>query len=144
MKRKYFILPFVLVALIAVTALTGCNGNSGGASAPPSEAVQGVYEIGQGAVVFRFEVVDDAEVLTVWEVSTDEETVAAALVGVGLISGDESDWGLMVIEVNGLVADWDANQSFWAFYIDGEFAMAGADATDIEPGATYAFVYTAG
>ncbi|MCL2368227.1 MAG: DUF4430 domain-containing protein [Oscillospiraceae bacterium] len=137
MKRRIIVTLLVLFLLFTVAA---CGGASPG-PAPPADAVQ---TIGQGATTFRFEVTDPAEAVTAWDVSTDETTVGAALLAVGLISGDESEWGLMVTTVNGITADWDANQAFWAFYIDGDFAMAGADATDIEPGVTYAFVYTAG
>jgi len=137
MKRR--IIATLLVLFLLFTA-AACGGTSPG-PAPPADAVQA---IGQGATVFRFEVTDPEEAVTAWDVNTDETTVGAALLAVGLISGDESEWGLMVTTVNGITADWDANQAFWAFYIDGDFAMAGVDATDIEPGVTYAFVYTAG
>ena len=101
-------------------------------------------EIGQGSRTFRFEVTDDSEKLSIWNVSTDETTVGDALIAVGLIKGDVSDYGLYVTEVNGLIADFDDNQSWWGFFIDGEMAMAGADATDIEEGTVYAFIYTIG
>jgi len=130
--------------LVLLFLLTACGGGNGGASDPPPNAAESVQEIGQGETVFRFEVTDNNGMLTAWDVHTNEETVGAALLAVGLISGDETDFGLMVTEVNGVVADWDANQAFWAFHINGEFAMSGADATYIEPGATYAFVYTEG
>ena len=136
------LLAMILVLLFLLTACG--EGGNGGASNPPPNAAENVQEIGQGETVFRLEVTDNNDTLTVWDVRTNEETVGAALVAVGLISGDETDFGLMVIEVNGVVADWDANQAFWAFHIDGEFAMTGADATYIESGATYAFVYTEG
>ena len=141
MKRKLF--GTMLIALTLVLILAACGG---GGAAPPDTPVdaEDVQTIGQGATVFRFEMIDADETRLAWDVHTDEVTVGAALLGVGLIAGDETEWGLMVEAVNGVVADWDANQSFWAFYIDGDFAMAGADATDIEYGVTYAFVYTQG
>ena len=116
---------------------------------PDSEATQDnsaddAQDIGQGSRTFRFEVTDDNEKLSVWNVSTDETTVGDALIALGLIKGDVSDYGLYVTEVNGLVADFDDNESWWGFFIDGEMAMAGADATDIEEGTVYAFIYTIG
>jgi hypothetical protein len=137
MKRKSFILPFVLVALIAVSALSGCNGNTGPGDSPDSAQI-----IGQGGTVFRFEVTDDTETVTAWDVHTDETTVGAALLEVGLIAGDMFSFGLMVTEVNGLTADFDADGAWWAFYIGGEMAAMGVDSTGIEPDTTYAFVYT--
>ena len=41
--------------------------------------------------------------------------------------------------VNGETADYDTAGSYWAFYIDGEYAMAGVDYTAPEAGKTYAF-----
>ena len=101
-------------------------------------------EIGQGSYIFRFEVFDGYGTVTAWNVHTDETTVGEALFSVGLIDGDVSDFGLFVKEVNGLTVDFDTDQSWWAFYIDGEMAMAGVDQTEIEAGKVYAFVYTIG
>jgi hypothetical protein len=137
MKRKAFTLPFILVVLIAVTALTGCTGNTG-----PGESPDTTQSIGQGGTVFRFEVTDNEETVTAWDVRTDEATVGAALLAVGLIDGDMTDFGLMVMYVNGLRANFNEDGAWWAFYINGEMAMAGVDSTDIEPEITYAFVYT--
>lgn len=41
--------------------------------------------------------------------------------------------------VNGMTADYDKVGVYWAFYIDGEYAMTGVDATNITDGAQYAF-----
>jgi len=98
--------------------------------------------IGEGATVFKFEVTDSNEKISVWNVHTDEETVGAALLEAGLISGDESEMGLMVIYVNGERADFAEDGAWWALYIDGEMAMAGVDSIDIEEGVTYAFIYS--
>jgi len=154
MKRKMFILPFVLVALIAVTALTGCNGSNspaGPEEVPPVPTgdvstgpppTEDAYAAGEGETVFRFEVTDDNGTVAVWNVHTDETTVGAALLEAGLIEGDMSDMGLMVKTVNGLRADFTEDGFWWAFYVDGEMAMAGVDSTDIEEGKVYAFVHT--
>lgn len=41
--------------------------------------------------------------------------------------------------VNGMTADYDKDGVYWAFYIDGEYAMTGVDATNVTDGAQYAF-----
>jgi len=142
MKTK--IILTLLLTLILVFAVVGCDAAETTPADTAPAAATGVQEIGQGDTTFRFEVVDPDEELSVWNVSTNEETVGAALVAVGLIAGDDSEWGLMVTEVNGITADFNANNAFWAFWVDGEFAMAGVDATYIESGVTYAFIYTVG
>ncbi|MDR2532323.1 MAG: DUF4430 domain-containing protein [Oscillospiraceae bacterium] len=130
-------MSLLLVALIAVSVLTGCNENT-----PPDASEIEARDIGQGSVEFRFEVTDNEEETTVWNVRTDEVTIGAALVEVGLIGGEEASFGLMVIYVNGLRADFNQDGAYWAFYIDGEFASTGVDSTETEPDKVYAFVYT--
>ena len=61
----------------------------------------------------------------------------------GLISSEGADEG-MFHTVDGEKADWNVNQSYWGFYIEGEYAMTGIYATAIEDGATYKLEYTIG
>ncbi|MDR2572456.1 MAG: DUF4430 domain-containing protein [Oscillospiraceae bacterium] len=102
----------------------------------------GLQDIGEGATVFLFEMTDDEGNVSSWNVHTNDTSVGGALVEVGLIEGDVSDFGMMVSHVNGLRADFVEDGAWWAFYIDDEMAMVGVDSTDIEEGVTYAFVYT--
>ena len=95
--------------------------------------------IGEGETEFVFEVVLDDGSTTLFNVKTDETTVGAALLDLGLIAGDESEYGLYVKTVNGVTADYDTDGKYWAFYIDGEYASTGVDSTDIVPGSTYSF-----
>ena len=46
-----------------------------------------------------------------------------------------------VKKVNGITADYDVDQSYWGFYIDGEYAMTGVDGTSIEEGRIYRLAY---
>jgi len=134
MKRKLFTLLSLLVVLFAVTALTAC----GGRTEPGEYLGDNVPTIGQGATVFRFEVTDGAGEVSAWYVHTNEATVGAALVEVGLVSGEVGQWGLFVDTVNGHT---NTDGHWWAFWINGEMAMTGVDSTYIEPGVVYAFVY---
>lgn len=95
--------------------------------------------LGEGAVVFNFVVVDKDGNETKFEIHTDKTTVGEALLELKLIEGEESSYGLYVKKVNGITADYDVDQTYWAFYINGEMAMTGVDATDVEAGATYSF-----
>ena len=94
-------------------------------------------ELGEGKVSFDFSVVDKDGNETRFVIHTDEETVGAALLALGLIEGDEGDYGLYVKKVNGILADYDVDQTYWAFYINGEYAMSGVDKTTIAPGESY-------
>ena len=66
-----------------------------------------------------FEVTDNDQNVTRWNVYTDEKTVGKALLSLKLISGSSSQYGLMVTEVDGLTADYNTDKAYWAFYIDG-------------------------
>ena len=72
-------------------------------------------------------------------VKTDAVTVGEALLENGLIAGEDGDYGLYVKTVCGITADYDVDKTYWAFYINGEYAMSGVDKTDIADGAVYEF-----
>ena len=95
--------------------------------------------LGEGATVFNFVVVDKDGNESEFEIHTDKTTVGEALLEVKLIEGEEGPYGLYVKKVNGIIADYEVDQTYWAFYINGEMAMTGVDVTDVEAGATYSF-----
>lgn len=95
--------------------------------------------VGEGENQFAFEVVLEDGSTTLYHVMTDQTTVGAALMELGLIEGDDSEYGLFVKTVNDVTLDFEADGKYWAFYVDGEYATTGVDATDIVPGGTYAF-----
>jgi len=95
--------------------------------------------LGEGSTQFTFTVVDGEGKETVFEIHTDKTTVGDALLELGLIAGDAGEFGLYVKTVNGITADYDVDQTYWAFYINGEYGMTGVDVTNIEAGATYSF-----
>jgi predicted small lipoprotein YifL len=99
-------------------------------------------EKGEGATSFYFTVKNTDGTVTKFIIHTDKTTVGAALLELGLIAGDQSDWGLMVTTVNGITADWDTEQAYWAFYINGEYAQTGVDSTDVVADAVYEMVKT--
>ncbi len=44
--------------------------------------------------------------------------------------------------VNGMVADWDKDQAYWAFYVGDEYASVGVDRINVTQDAVYKLVYT--
>lgn len=103
------------------------------------DAEEGVTELGEGKMSFNFSVVDKDGNETKFVIHTDAETVGAALMELGLVEGDEGDYGLYVKKVNGILADYDVDKTYWAFYINGEYAMSGVDKTSITEGESYLF-----
>ena len=97
-------------------------------------------ELGEGSKSFMFKVDAEGYAIT-FTIHTNEETVGAALLSLNLIAGEDSQYGLYVKTVNGMLADYDVDQTYWAFYENGEYAN-GVDATNVTEGYTYSFVRT--
>ena len=139
-SRKKLLSILLCIALIAAMAL--CTAGCGSKDAPEttvSAGAAGATSVGEGQTAFLFTVVDADGKETAFDVHTDETTVGAALLALGLIDGDDSEYGLYVKTVNGLTVDYDKDGKYWAFYVDGEYAATGVDSTDITAGSTYTF-----
>lgn len=139
-KKKCNLISHILcMMLIVAMALctVGCNKEE--KEIPQNGQVTEVTELGEGAVSFDFSVVDKDGVETKFLIHTDAETVGAALQDLGLIEGEDGDYGLYVKKVNGITADYDVDQTYWAFYVNGEYAMSGVDVTAITEGDAYLF-----
>lgn len=104
-----------------------------------SNSEDGVKTLGEGAKSFDFTVVELNGKETKFKIKTDKNTVGEALIDVNLVEGEEGPYGLYVKKVNGIIADYDKDKTYWAFYVDGEYAMTGVEKTNIEEGKQYAF-----
>lgn len=142
---KQILSMVVATVLLAATVLcaTSCDKANSGESTTTAATISAETlaptEIGEGAIAFSFEVTHLDGTTKSFTVKTDAKTVGEALVGVGLISGEEGAYGLYVKTVDGELLDWDTHKKYWAFYINGEMAMTGVDKTDITAGTIYAF-----
>ena len=140
MKSK-FILSVLSLVLIVAMALTfsACGNDDSDTNTTTTTQASGEAK---KELSFVFKVVDLDGNEKSFDIKTDAKTVGEALVAEKLISGTDSEYGLMVDTVNGVKYEYSADGAYWAFYIDGEMAMAGVDSTDIVDGATYSFVAT--
>ena len=119
----------MLLVLVMVFALAAC-GTKEEASAEP--------------VSFKVVVTDLEGNETSYEYTSGAASVGEALVAEGLIEAHEGSFGLYIDAVNGIAADWDKDQTYWAFYINGEYAVTGIGETEITAGATYGLTLTKG
>ncbi len=145
-KRSKKLLSFTLcITLIVAMALftSGCNGSEANATGfdrgTQTEVQADINQLGEGSTAFPFTVVDQEDNKTEYEIHTDKETVGEALLELGLIDGDESEYGLFVKTVGGVTYDYDKDGVYWAFYINDEYAQTGVDATAITEGERYSF-----
>lgn len=153
-KWLSFILCVVLIAALALTVM-GCTDDTPEAPETGDSAAEGITTEassegstadpsaptvkGEGATVFYFNVVDKDGNQTKFEIHTDKTTVGEALLELGLIEGEQGDYGLYVKKVNGITADYDVDGTYWAFYVGDDYGMTGVDQTNVEAGTTYAF-----
>ena len=94
---------------------------------------------GSGAKTIEVEVKADDKSVT-FTVKTDKETLGDALLETKLAEGEVGPYGLYIKKVNGILADYNTDGTYWAFYKDGKYMMTGIDVTEIEAGASYELV----
>ena len=139
MKKTMTKLLALALAVLMTLSLAACGKKDGGAADKVELPVADGAVIGQGATAITVQVTGADGKTVTFTVNTDEETVGAALLGLGVIAGDNSEYGLYVKTVNGETADYDKDGAYWAFYINGEYASVGVDYAAPEAGATYGF-----
>jgi len=119
----------LLLALAMLFTLAAC----GSKEAAPAEPVS-----------FKVIVTDLEGNESTYEYTSNAPSVGEALVAEGLIEAHEASFGLFIDAVDGIAAAWDNDQTYWAFYINGEYAVTGIGETEITAGATYGLTLTKG
>ena len=92
--------------------------------------------LGNGATTIYVDVATEEKTVT-FTIKTDKETVGDALLENNLVSGEKGAYGLYVKFANGIEADYNKNQSYWAFTKGGESLMTGVDGEKIQTDAHY-------
>lgn len=128
----------VSVALLAA----GCGGNDApeqtNAPASETQSAPEAVEMGEGAVTFQLTVTDAEGKESLFQIHTDKQTVGEALVELGMVEGEDGEYGLYIKTVNGVTVDYDTDGKYWAFYVNGEYATKSVDQTEVAEGASYA------
>ena len=96
----------------------------------------------QGAKTYTLTVVHADHNSKNFTLHTDEEYLGPALKNEKLISGTESEFGMMVEVVDGEQAIWEKDGAYWAFYIGDEYAQTGVDSTPVNDGDSFKLEYT--
>lgn len=126
-------LILVLIATMALT-FTACKDEK----TPYSTIVLKDGEtIGKGETSFSLEIVNKKGEKITAVVNTNETTIGKALLDLNIIAGENADYGLYIKSVGGTTLDFEKDGYYWAFYIDGEYALSGVDTTEIEPNKVY-------
>ena len=141
MKTAIRKITALTLIVLTVLALASCFNTVDAEGLWENATYRRDMELGNGANVITV-VVAAGESSVTFTINTDKDTVGAALLEHELIAGEDGAYGLYVKTVNGILADYDIDQSYWSFYIDGEYAMSGVDSTPVVNGGTYKLEYT--
>ena len=98
-------------------------------------------ELGLGKKTVTLKVTAEEQTLT-FVIHTDAETLGEALKEHDLIQGEEGDFGMYVKTVNGILADYNVDQTYWSLTKGGEMMMTGVDGTTIADGEQYELTKT--
>lgn len=140
-------------AALAAALFTGCGGASGAASSESAGTASSAAASSESGSESASAAEDQIQVLfTVnYADGTSEEfqleaqageTLASALAAAGLISAEEAEAGF-VTEVNGVLADFSKDQSWWCLTdASGEATTVGVGDIQLQDGDAYAFTYT--
>ena len=143
MKNTVKKLMALLLAVIMLLALAACGQKDAKDDGKVELPVADGAVIGTGATAITVEVQGADGKSVTFTVNTDEKTVGAALLKLGGIAGEDSDYGLYVKTVNGETADWDKDQAWWCLTdATGEMTTVGVADIALHDGDSYAFIYT--
>ena len=94
---------------------------------------------GEGEKTIELEVKAEEKSVT-FTINTDENNLEDALCEHKLIEGEEGPYGLYVKKVNGMVADYDVDQSFWSLCKGDTPLMTGVGNTELNDGDKFQFI----
>ena len=138
MKKRF---AFILCFLVAVCMLLISCGHA--KTAVPlwdSALYLDDVSFGSGEKTLLVEVIAEEKNI-IFTLYTDAETVGEALFEHKLIAGEKGAYGMYVKQVNGMIADYDIDKSYWSFTKNGEPLMTGVDGEKFASGEHYELVY---
>jgi len=160
--KNFKILLSAVLCLMMLAGLTACGTPAATTTTTAAEtttvaetttaaaAAEGVWadalytedtELGEGAITVKVTVeAEDKKV--VFTLHTDKTILGDALLDNKLVEGEEGPYGLYIKKVNGMLADYDVDQTYWAFNKGGEAMMTGVDGQTIADGEAYELVRT--
>ena len=127
-NKKSIIAIVVLVLFVAVAAACWF------AFAPDSV---------EGSKTITVDVTHKDGTTNTFEIHTDAEFLRGALEQENLVAGEESEFGLYMLTMDGETVD-EANQEWWGYTKSGEMVNYGVDTCPIADGDHYEFTFNIG
>lgn len=123
----------LVIAAVALLVVVGLMAGIWFANRPETQ---------EGSKAYTVTVVHKDGTAKNFDYRTDAEYLAEALLEEGLVSGDDSQYGLTIIAVDGEAAVWETDKAYWAIWIGEEMAMTGASEIPVYDGSTFKLEYT--
>ncbi|MBQ9759754.1 MAG: DUF4430 domain-containing protein [Clostridia bacterium] len=140
MKKTLLCLFLALVCILSCFSLIACKDET----ADPTETdllwTDATYKedktFGNGSKTVQVEVKAGDRSVT-FTLKTDKTTLADALLEHQLVSGEDGAYGLYIKTVNGILADYDVDQTYWQLTKNGVDPMTGASGVTVADGEHY-------
>jgi len=138
MKKALKISLLLLLVLAMSLSLAACTEKVDKVGMWESATYRADKEFGKGEITVQVEVKAEEQSIT-FTLHTDKTVLGEALAEHELITGTEGEFGMFVKTVNGM--SLPVENSYWAFYKNGEYMMVGVDSATIADGEHYELVY---
>ncbi len=133
----------LLLAMACVLCISACSNSSEPEDVWANAAYTENTTLGNGATTVYVKVKTDEKSIT-FTLKTDKTNLGDVLAEHNLVAGEEGDYGLYIKTVNGILADYDVDKTYWGFYQNGEYMMTGVDSTEFKDGEHYELVKSKG
>ena len=130
MKHTKKVFVVLLALLLALLPLTACG-----------ETTEGLLD---EEITITVKVTHKDLSEKVFEITTRQPTLLAALQEKGLVEGDDQQTSFYITTVDGELADWSVDEGWWSISKGGVSLMTGAETTLIADGEVYEFTYKIG
>ena len=137
--RSILSVTLVLLMLFSICSLAACK------EPPPTDLLweTATYTkdttLGSGSKSITVQVTAGDKSIT-FTLKTDKETLEDVMKENSLVEGDESQYGLYIKKVNGILADYDVDATYWGINADGEPIATGASGVIVQEGVVYEFI----
>lgn len=143
--KKIGLTSFIALVLAVIVCFSACgkdNEPTNGA-VPSDTSVRTTAEGKKEANITVIVKDKDGKAVEI-RLATEKKNLADALLDAGLVSGENTSTGLYIKTVNGIRADYEKDNAYWAILDkDGNAALTGASSITVSDGDVYQLVYTA-
>ena len=136
MKKTVLSTVSILLSLLCFLCLASCAEKVDATGLWENATYLSDTTLGNGSKTVSFTVEAEDQIVT-FTLKTDKDNLGDALYEHGLVN-DPSFFNVM----NGIEANWEKDQAYWAFYNGEDYMMVGIDEASVEGDANYRFVYT--